>query len=318
MAFGGGLFIARNLPEEFECIVAEEQKGQRIDQFLSRLPELGLSRSQVHRLIASGNVRINREIPKPSYKVKFNDRIAVIIPPPPELTVKGKNLPLDIVYEDDDIIVVNKSKGMVVHPAPGNYSGTLVNALLFHCGHLATLGAPLRPGIVHRLDKDTSGLLVAAKNDAAYHSLAAQFRDRTVEKTYLALVHGSIKNPEGMVEARIGRHPFHRKKMTVLKTQKGREALTHYKVIERFKRYALVEVKIKTGRTHQIRVHLSFIGHPLVGDPTYGGKREGLKVSGQLLVAQKLAFTHPRTGKRMQFEVNMPEQMREFISLIRG
>jgi 23S rRNA pseudouridine1911/1915/1917 synthase len=316
LACGGGLFIAKNPPEEFECIVSAEHKGQRIDQFLSRLPAPALSRSQAHRLIASGKVRINREIPKPSYKIKFNDRIAVIIPPPPELTVKGENLPLDIVYEDEDIIVVNKPKGMVVHPAPGNYSGTLVNALLFHCGHLAALGAPLRPGIVHRLDKDTSGLMVAAKNDAAYHSLARQFKDRTVGKTYLALVHGVVKNNTGIIEARIGRHPVHRKKMAVSEAQKGREAFTHYRVIERFKHYSLVEVKIRTGRTHQIRVHMSHIGHPVVGDQTYGKKNDGLGVRSQLLHAQALKFIHPRTGQPVEYKVAPPGEMKEVLDAL--
>lgn len=213
--------------------------------------------------------------------------------------------------------MVNKRKGMVVHPAPGNYGGTLVNALLFHCGHLASLGAPLRPGIVHRLDKDTSGLMVVAKNNAAYLSLVRQIKDRTAEKTYVALVHGRITNNAGVIEARIGRHPVHRKKMAVIeKAERSKEALTYYKVLDRFEHYTLVEVKIKTGRTHQIRVHMNYIGHPVVGDPTYGKREEEFPVSGQLLHAEKLGFIHPRSGKFMKFESEIPAEMQEILQKI--
>jgi 23S rRNA pseudouridine1911/1915/1917 synthase len=301
---------------EFEIIVAAEQKGQRLDRFLSFQKELELSRSQVHKLIEDRLVIVNHQPSKPSYKVKLDDRIKIIIPPPRELTVRPENIPLDIVYEDDELIVVNKPKGMVVHPAPGNYSGTLVNALLYHCKHLASLGAPLRPGIVHRLDKDTSGLLVAAKTDLAYRSLVRQFKDRTVEKTYVALVHGVIKNNEGVIEARMGRHPVHRKKMTVIGSRGSREAITHYKVLRRFKGYTLVEVKIKTGRTHQIRVHMSYIGHPVVGDQTYGMKKEEWPARGQLLHAKKLGFIHPRTGQKIELETDLPEEIKRLVQKI--
>jgi len=305
----------------FEYIIATEKKGQRLDQFLSLIAELNLSRSQVQKLIENKFVTVNNQPAKPSYKIKFDDRVKVIVPPPKTLTIEPENIPLNIVYEDEDIIVVNKPKGLVVHPAPGNYRGTLVNALLHHT-KLANLGAPLRPGIVHRLDKDTSGLLVAAKNDKAYKSLVRQFKNREVEKTYLALVHGVINNNEGLIEARMGRHPVHRKKMTVVESrgsrvtsQKSREAISFYKILKRFKRYSLVEVKIKTGRTHQIRVHMSYIGHPVVGDPTYGKKKEEFEVSGQLLHAKKLGFIHPRTGKYVGFEAEMPE---EFVKIWRS
>jgi 23S rRNA pseudouridine1911/1915/1917 synthase len=305
---------------EFEIIVAPEQKGQRLDQFLSAQKELELSRSQIQKLIEEERIRVNQQTTRASYKIKPDDRIKVIIPPPKELSVKPEALPLAIVYEDDDLIVVNKPKGMVVHPAPGNYSGTLVNALLAHTARLASLGAPLRPGIVHRLDKDTSGLLVVAKTDRAYHSLVKQLKDRSVEKTYLALVHGAIKNDRGVIEARMGRHPVHRKKMAVIESSKcevlsskSREAITIYKVIERFKNYSLLEVKIKTGRTHQIRVHMSYIGHPVVGDQTYGKKKEEYPVNGQLLHAKQLAFIHPRTGEYIEFDSEMPDEMKEWI-----
>lgn len=276
---------------------------------------MGISRSQVKKLIASGLVRVNSQISEPSYKIKADDRIKVIIPPPQEPAVRPENIPLDVVYEDDDLIVVNKPKGMVVHPAPGNYSGTLVNALLYHCGHLASLGAPLRPGIVQRLDKDTSGLMVVAKSDAAFASLVKQIKDRTVEKTYLALVHGVIKNNGGAIEARIGRNPVHRKKMAVIESSnlRSKEAQTFYKVLERFQAYTLVEVRIKTGRTHQIRVHMNYIGHPVVGDPTYGKRKEEFAVKGQLLHAIKLGFVHPVTGEFMEFKTEVPREMKELL-----
>jgi 23S rRNA pseudouridine1911/1915/1917 synthase len=236
-----------------------------------------------------------------------------VIPPAAEPTVKPENIPLEIVFEDADIIVVNKPKGMVTHPAPGHYQGTLVNALLHHTPHLASQGAPLRPGIVHRLDKDTSGLLVIAKSDRAYLDLIKQFKNRQVEKTYVALVHGIVKNDNGVIEENIGRHPVHRKKMAVIKgTSRSRPAVSEYKVLERFKDTTLVEVKIKTGRTHQIRVHLSHIGHPLVGDPTYGKKENGVGIIGQMLHAQKLSFIHPITGKKVAFESQLPEEFKRW------
>ncbi|MDD5594440.1 MAG: RluA family pseudouridine synthase [Candidatus Margulisbacteria bacterium] len=309
------------IPEsDHEYIISAEQKGQRLDQFLSSIEPLNLSRSQIKKLIEDSFIAVNDRPAEPSYKIKTDDKIRVRVPPPKELTIKSEDIPLDIVYEDNDIIVVNKPRGMVTHPAPGNYTGTLVNALLHHCDHLANLGAPLRPGIVHRLDKDTSGLIVAAKTDAAYHSLVKQLKDRTVEKTYVALVHGVIKNNEGVIEARIGRHPVNRQKMTVIqntkneiRNTKSREAYTSYQVIKRFKNYTLVEVKIKTGRTHQIRVHLSHLGYPLVGDPTYGGKKDEFKLKGQFLHAKKLGFIHPGSGKFVGFETKLPAELEKIL-----
>lgn len=258
-------------------------------------------------MIEDDYVTVNHQLSEPSYLIKLDDRVKVFIPPPPEPTIRPENIPLEIVYEDDDIIVVNKPAGMVTHPAPGNYSGTLVNALLAHTSHLASHGAPLRPGIVHRLDKDTSGLMVVAKSDQAYLSLIKQLKERTVEKTYVALVHGVMKNDRGVIAERIGRHPVQRKKMAVIKTvNRSREAVSEYKVIKRLKGYTLVEVKIKTGRTHQIRVHLSYLGHPLVGDPTYGKKKNEFGITGQALHAQKLSFIHPRTGEKVEFESELP------------
>jgi 23S rRNA pseudouridine1911/1915/1917 synthase len=306
------------MSDEFELIITQEQKGQRLDQFLSSLPELALSRSQVKKLIDSGRITVNHEGSEPSYKIKLDDRIKVIIPPPAELTLRPENIPLEIVHEDEAIIIVNKPQGLVVHPAPGHDHGTLVNALLYHCGRLAALGAPLRPGIVHRLDKDTSGLLVVAKTDAAYSALAKQFKGRLVEKTYVALVQGVVQNNEGVIEARIGRNPVHRKKMAVITgpNLRSREALTYYKVLERFQAQTLVEVRIKTGRTHQIRVHLNYIGHPVVGDPTYGRSTGKMAVKGQLLHAARLSFIHPQTGQRVAFAAALPQAMREIIQKI--
>ena len=319
MAFGVSAIIA----VEFKFIIKPEQQGQRLDLYLSLLPELGRSRSQVKKLIESGNVLVNNDVSEPSCKLKADDRIKITVPAPEPTTLKPENLPLEIVYEDNDIVVVNKPKGMVTHPAPGNRSGTLVNALLHHCDHLAPTGAPVRPGIVHRLDKDTSGLLVVAKTDQAYHSLVRQLKERKVEKTYVALVHGVIKNNSGVIEARIGRHPVQRKKMAVIeapnskhRTPNSREAFTSYKVIQRFKYFTLVEVKIMTGRTHQIRVHLSFIGFPLVGDPTYGKKANELDVAGQLLHARKLGFFHPRTNEFMEFSAALPEEFQRVLQKI--
>ncbi|MDD4178441.1 MAG: RluA family pseudouridine synthase [Candidatus Margulisbacteria bacterium] len=311
-----------NSSSTFEFFVRPEQKGTRLDLFLSLITELDVSRSHVKKLIEDGQVTVNGQAAEPSYKIKNDDRVKIVIPPPPENATLPENIPLNIIFEDNDVIVINKPKGLVVHPAPGNRSGTLVNALLAHCDHLATVGAPLRPGIVHRLDKDTSGVLVVAKTDQAYRSLIKQIKDRTVEKTYLALVHGTLKNNSGIIDARIGRHPVQRMKMAVIertggKSQgsRGRDALTTYKVIKRAAKYSLLEVKIKTGRTHQIRVHLSHLGHPVVGDQTYGKKRDEFNAAGQLLHAYKLSFNHPTTGERVEFKAEMPDEMKRIVQM---
>jgi 23S rRNA pseudouridine1911/1915/1917 synthase len=313
------------MQKEFEYIISVDEKADRLDHYLALKKGLGLTRSQVQRLIKDGYVEVNKEIPKPHYKIKPDDRIIVSIPAPKGLEVKPENIPLDIVYEDKDLIVVGKPRGMVVHPAVGNYSGTLVNALLYHCKDLSGIGGVLRPGIVHRLDKNTSGLLVSAKNDLTHQGLAKQFKAKKVLKQYLALVHGVIKQEGGVIEAKVGRHPKHRKKMAIIRETrdegrgtKGREAITYYKVLERYKNYSLVEVTLQTGRTHQIRVHMTSIGHSVVGDPTYGHRKEEFKVSGQILHAAKLGFVHPRTKKRLEFYKEMPGDMEEIVRKLQG
>lgn len=307
---------------EFEYIIAKEHKEDRLDHFLASIKEIGLTRSQIHRLIDDGYIEVNKEIPKASYKIKTDDRILVKIPAPKKLQILPENILLDIVYEDNDLVVINKPRGMVVHPGAGRDSGTLVNALLYHCENLSGIGGVLRPGIVHRLDKDTSGLMVVAKNDFSHNALSRQFKSRKVLKQYLALVHGVVHDDEGKVEGKIGRHPMHRKKMAIINTYesrgKGREAITFYKVLERFKNYSLVEVTLKTGRMHQIRVHLTSIGHSIVGDPTYGHRREEYKVKGQLLHAAKIGFIHPRSGKYLEFFRDMPEDMGAIVNELRA
>ncbi|NQT29960.1 MAG: RluA family pseudouridine synthase [Candidatus Saganbacteria bacterium] len=301
----------------FEYIISPGQKEERLDHFLGQQKEIGKTRTQVKKLIEDGFIKLNLGIPKASHKVKPGDRIEVIVPEPQKLSAEPEQIPLDIVYEDEDLVVVNKARGMVVHPAVGNYTGTLVNALLYHAKDLSGIGGVLRPGIVHRLDKDTSGLLVVAKNDFAHQALAKQFKEKKITKEYVALVHGVIKE-DGQVEAKIGRHPHHRKKMAIIRGTEGREALTCYRVLKRFKEYTLVELSLKTGRTHQIRVHLTSLGHAIVGDPVYGHRRERFNVLGQLLHAKKLGFVHPRSSKYIEFEKEMPEDMLRVISILQS
>jgi len=291
----------------------KEDEGKRIDVFLAA--ELDYTRSYIKKLIVDELVFVNGKTVKPSYKVKENDEVAVNIPEAEKIDVLPENIPLDILYEDDDIIVINKPQGMVVHPAPGNYSGTLVNALLYHCKNLSGINGILRPGIVHRLDKDTSGVMVVAKNDKAHISLSNQIKERSVFKKYVAIVEGVIKDEEGKIEAPIGRHPVDRKKMAVI--EDGRYALTLYKVLERFKENTLVEAVIKTGRTHQIRVHMAYIGHPVVGDHVYGFKKQKFKLEGQALHSRVLGFMHPTKGVYMEFEAPLPEYFVRLIEILR-
>lgn len=285
-------------------------KNKRLDLLVSQL-KLGLTRSQAQRLIDCGKITVNKKESKHGYRIKIGDIISIDIPEPQKIESMPENIPLNIIYEDKDIIVINKPRGFVVHPAPGNYTSTLVNALLYHIKDLSGIGGKLRPGIVHRLDKDTSGVIVVAKNDKAHNSLARQFKDRTIEKTYVAIVKGRMKSDVGIISENIGRHPVNRKKMSVVAgcgLRVGREAITRYKVLKRFDGYTLVELKPKTGRTHQLRVHLSHIGHPIVGDLTYGGKND-LGVTKQLLHARELVLIHPVTGKSLKFEASMPDDM---------
>ncbi len=291
-----------------------EELSSRIDSALtSLLPDF--TRSAVARLIENGNVLVNEKIVSKSYKVSPGDEISVLIPDPQPDCAFPEDIPLDIVYEDDDLLVVNKPKGMVVHPAPGNYSGTLVNALLHHCGDsLSGIGGVIRPGIVHRIDKDTSGLLMVAKNDKTHVHLAEQIKNHTFTREYATVVYGRVKNPEGTVDAPIGRHPVDRKKQAV--TQKNsKNAVTHYKVLEEFRGYTRLQCRLETGRTHQIRVHMAYIGHPVCGDGVYGGRlAEKSGLQGQCLHAQKLGFIHPTTETYMEFETPLPPYFVDFLS----
>ncbi|MBI5400166.1 RluA family pseudouridine synthase [Candidatus Saganbacteria bacterium] len=297
---------------KFEYIINNTQINQRLDHFLAAQKESRLTRSQIQKLIDNCDITVNKKKSRPAYKLKLNDKIIVTIPSIKPLETSPENIPLNIVYEDSDIIVINKPRGLVVHPAVGNYSGTLVNALLNHCQDLSGIGGVERPGIVHRLDKDTTGLIVVAKNDLAHQSLSKQFKNKTVHKKYLALVHGIVKQDSGTIAARIGRHPVQRKKMAVVGTR-GREAVTHFQVKARFKNFTLLELILETGRTHQIRVHLSSIGYPIVGDQTYGKKQNEFDLNGQFLHAAELSFTHPRTGQILTFSAPLPEDMDKII-----
>lgn len=296
--------------------VPPEAKGERLDQFLHRhVPTL--SRSRLQELIQAGSVLLDGKATKPSIKLKGGESVEVDIPAPRELAVAPEAIPLEVVYEDSDLIVINKPQGMVTHPAPGAWEGTLVNALLAHCQDLSGIGGVARPGIVHRLDKDTSGLLVVAKNDMAHQALSAQIAAKTATRQYLAVVQGVLATAEGSIEAPIARHPTERIKMAVVPG--GRHALTHWRVLEAFHDASLVEVTLATGRTHQIRVHMAHLGHPLVGDPVYGPKaRVPVRLEGQALHAFRLAFDHPTTGQRMVFEVPPPERFQALLRYLRS
>ena len=287
--------------------VVEMQNG-RLDKVCSEIFS-DYSRSQIKQLLDGGNITVNGKTEKAKYKVKSGDLIRLEEPETKTLELRPENIPLDIVYEDDDVIVINKPQGMVVHPAPGHDEHTLVNALLYHCP-LSTINGTFRPGIVHRIDKDTSGLLMVAKNDKAHRSLAKQLKDKTNIREYVALVHGRIAEDEGMINAPIGRSLKDRKKQAVVKD--GRNAVTHFEVLKRYRDYTLVKCILETGRTHQIRVHMKYIGHPLVGDPLYGPKKT-IKGNGQFLHAGKLGFVHPTTGKLLIFEAPLPKIFQECL-----
>ncbi|MGN1346233.1 MAG: RluA family pseudouridine synthase [Eubacteriales bacterium] len=297
-----------------------EREGERLDAYLSGV--CGMSRSAVQRLIADGAVLVNGKLCAKKDKTKVGDRIEIEFPETEEGDAKPENLPLDVVYEDGDIIVVNKPSGMVVHPSPGHPDGTLVNALMYHCGDsLSGIGGVHRPGIVHRIDRDTSGLLCAAKNDAAHVSLAAQLADHSMHREYRMLVCGNLKEDAGTVDAPIGRHPVDRKKMAVVRD--GRHAVTHWKVLERYAGFTYAEAVLETGRTHQIRVHMAYTGHPLAGDTVYGGgktpfeKHNAPLLDGQALHAFALILRHPSTGEQMRFEVPLPEGFSAVLEKLR-
>ena len=295
-----------------ETVTAEaEDAGTRADVFLAA--KLGVSRSNMQKLLEDGRVKRGEKIIKANYKVRAGEMFVVDIPEPEPIEAVPENIPLDIIYEDDDVVVLNKARGMVVHPAPGNYTGTLVNALLYHCSNLSGINSAIRPGIVHRLDKDTSGIMIVAKNDAAHISLSQQIQSKTAVRTYLAVVRGNIKTDSGTIETQIARDKTDRKKMAVVK-EGGRDAITDYEVLERFGKYTLVRCKLRTGRTHQIRVHMEYLGYPLVGDPKYSPMKTPFGIKGQALHSHTLEFTHPRTGERMKFEAPLPEDMHKIIT----
>lgn len=293
-----------------ELIIKES--GIRLDKALADLTEL--SRSQANEAIKNGNILVNGKAVKAKYSVKEGDLVTYDLPKPEVLEYEAEDIPLDIVYEDDDVAVVNKPQGMVVHPSVGHTSGTLVNALMYHIHDLSSINGVVRPGIVHRIDKDTSGLLMIAKNDRAHQALAEELKDKKSLRKYLAIVHGNISNDRGVIEAPIGRSEKDRKKQAVM--AKGKPAVTHFKVLERFGNYTLVELTLETGRTHQIRVHMAYIGHPVAGDPLYG-PRKTLKGNGQFLHAQTLGFTHPTTGESLRFSVEPPAIFQETLETLR-
>lgn len=314
--------------KSFSFQVLEKDQGKRIDQFLSEAG-LNLSRSQAKHLIEQRHILLNGKPTKPSAHLREGDRVQGTLPAPQFLSLTPEPIPLSVLYEDSSIIVIDKPPGMVVHPAPGNPTGTLANALLSHCIDLAGINGVLRPGIVHRLDKETSGVMVVAKDNEAYHQLVKQFKNRTIKKTYLAIAFGNLKQDEGQIDLPIGRHPDQRKKMSI-RTTRGRAALTRWKVLERFGSFTFLEIHPQTGRTHQIRVHLSAMRHPLLGDPLYGRKgkagtiqdlpvRESIKKMTRLaLHAHQLGFHHPRTGEKVQFVAPIPQDMEETLGCLRS
>jgi len=302
--------------ETYEWIVDADSAKARIDKYITENLGEEASRSQVQLWIADGHVSVNDGPVKSNYKVSSGDHILLKVPEPSRVEIIPEDLPLEVAYEDADVIVVNKPRGMVVHPAPGHSSGTLVNALMYHCKDLSGINGELRPGIVHRIDKDTTGLIMAAKNDKAHASLAAQLKEHSVNRRYLALVHGNISHDQGTIDAPIGRDPHDRKLYTVT-DRNSKRAVTHFTVVERFGDYSLLELKLETGRTHQIRVHMKYIGYPLVGDPVYG-KSKGIKLNGQALHAAVLGFVHPSSGEYMEYSAPMPDDMEELLSILRG
>lgn len=299
--------------DALKLTVDESGAGVRIDKFLSDTLD-GFTRSGISKRIADGNVTVNGTEISKNYKCRMNDNILVIVPDAVPLEVQAQNIPLDIVYEDDDLLVVNKPKGMVVHPAAGNYSKTLVNALLYHCrDSLSGINGVIRPGIVHRIDKDTSGLLIVAKNDAAHLSLAEQIKQHSFHRAYQAVCYGNIKEDSGMVHQPIGRNPKDRKKMAVT-DKNSKDAVTHYEVLKRYGDFTHIKCILETGRTHQIRVHMAYIGHPLAGDSVYGPKKVIESLNGQCLHAAEIGFIHPRTGEYLEFRSGLPDYFTAFLN----
>ena len=302
--------------KEFQFIVSEESEGERIDKYLNELMD-SVSRSYIQKLMADGNITVNTANVKANYKIKPDDDIRIYLPPAITPDIEPENIPLDILYEDDDVIVVNKPKNMVVHPAPGHYDGTLVNALLYHCaGNLSGINGVLRPGIVHRIDKDTTGSVIACKNDYAHASIAEQLKEHSIVRKYHAIVCGNMREEEGTIHTMIGRHPVDRKRMAVVKTG-GKDAITHYRVIQHFEKYTYVECVLETGRTHQIRVHMASIGHPLLGDEVYGTVKTPFHLEGQCLHAKILGFCHPLTKRYIETDAPLPEYFVKLLHILK-
>lgn len=301
-----------------EYFTVENQEGERIDRYLSEEME-DRSRSYIQKLIKDQYVIVNQKPVKANYRLSLGDMVEITLPEAKEPDIIPENIPLDILYEDQDIIIVNKPKQMVVHPAPGHYSGTLVNALMYHCGQeLSGINGTMRPGIVHRIDMDTTGSLIVCKNDTAHQSLSEQLKVHSIKRVYVAIVHGNIKEDNGTVNAPIGRHPTERKKMSI-HTKNGRNAITHYKVLERFGEYTYIQCELETGRTHQIRVHMASIGHPLVGDQVYGPRKCPFpKLQGQTLHAKTLGIIHPRTGEYLEINAPLPDYFIELLDRLRN
>lgn len=296
----------------YEFLAGEESKDLRLDVFLKQNIE-EISRTYIQKLIKDGYANVNGTVPKTNYKVNSGDKVCLNVPETEEPDIVAQEMPLDIVYEDDDVILINKPKGMVVHPAAGHYTGTLVNGLMHHCkDNLSGINGVLRPGIVHRIDMDTTGILIACKNDIAHQKISEQLKEHSITRRYRALVYGVIKEDEGVVDAPIGRHPIDRKKMAI-NPKNGKNAITHYRVLERFREYTYIECELETGRTHQIRVHMASLHHPLVGDQVYGPEKNPFHLQGQCLHAMVLGFVHPRTHKYMEFCADLPQYFSELL-----
>ncbi|MDQ8738945.1 RluA family pseudouridine synthase [Paenibacillus sp. LHD-38] len=303
--------------ELLEWTAEAEQSGERLDKFVTdQIDDQAVSRTQVQEWIKEGAVQVDGKAAKANLKIVEGNHVVLQIPEPEEAAIVPENIPLEVIYEDSDLIVINKKRGMVVHPAPGHSSGTLVNALMYHCKDLSGINGMIRPGIVHRIDKDTTGLLMAAKNDLAHISLAEQLKEHTVTRKYIALVHGNVPHDQGTIDAPIGRDLNDRKLFTVT-DHNSRHAVTHFHVLERLGDYTIVELQLETGRTHQIRVHMKYIGHPLAGDPVYG-RNKTVALKGQALHAMLLGFTHPRSGERLEFEQPLPADFEYVLSSLRS
>ncbi len=302
--------------DEFRFQITEELEDLRIDKCMSMLID-SLSRSFIQKLIKEDAVLVNGKPVKGSYKVKTDDDVLFCLPKAVEPDISPENIPLDVLYEDKDVIVVNKPKGMVVHPAAGHYSGTLVNALMYHCGQeLSGINGVMRPGIVHRIDRDTTGSLIVCKNDTAHKAIAEQLKEHSINRKYIAICHGVVKEDEGVIDKPIGRHPVDRKKMSVVAAGNGKNAVTHYRVLERFEKYTYIECVLETGRTHQIRVHMASIGHPLLGDEVYSNQKSPFKLEGQTLHAQVLGFMHPQSGEYVEVSAPVPAYFSHLLDIL--